>query len=276
MEPVRIAQATLAGAGPSQDRILSTAQAVVLLDGATALVPTAVPPTVYVDTLGSALVCGLSTNTNTDLRKVLADAIARTATLLRLLPGQSPSSTVAMVRVVDHDADVLVLGDSQIVTPGETYRDDRLSHVAAAQRTAYRSRLAHGAGYDDTHRTMIRALQAEEARWRNRPGGYWIAEADPTAARHAIVAHLPAVPWLVLSTDGAYRPMRHLGRDDWEGIAKTDAVGLAAILDGVHRWETDDDPDGCALPRAKRHDDKSLIAVTPDGHDEWPRENFPY
>jgi hypothetical protein len=36
---------------------------------------------------------------------------------------------------------------------------------------------------------------------------------------------------------------------------------LAALLGSADRWEAETDPDGQVLPRAKRHDDKTIAAV---------------
>jgi hypothetical protein len=56
---------------------------------------------------------------------------------------------------------------------------------------------------------------------RNINGGYWIAEADPAAAHHAITATLGVhdLSWAVLATDGITNPLTHLGRADWATIA---------------------------------------------------------
>ncbi|MDO8149161.1 hypothetical protein Q6350_12045 [Isoptericola sp. b515] len=260
---MRVAKAMLPDVSSSQDRILTTPTAVIVLDGASAFVPVAVSPATYVDTLGRFLVEGLSAEPEIGLPNLLAEAISQSASLLGLSPGSSPSSTVAIAREDGHGLDLLVLGDSQIATPHGIYVDNRLAHFAQPQRDAYRDRLAAGHGYDGTHRELLRALQTEQARHRNIDSGFWIAEAAPAAAYHAITLRvdLNATPWLVLATDGAYRPMRHLGLDDWAAIAARDGVGLGGLLKDLDRWEKQDDPDGLALPRAKRHDDKAIATL---------------
>ncbi|MGH3952032.1 MAG: hypothetical protein ACRDSE_23460, partial [Pseudonocardiaceae bacterium] len=160
--------------------------------------------------------------------------------------------------------DLLVLGDTQIVTPDGTIHDDRTDRLEFAPRRKYRERLTAGAGYDDEHRALLRELQTEQATHRNRDGGYWIAEATPEAARHAITTHRPITdtPWTVLSTDGAYETMEHLGVADWPHLAAATTAELGAILRRCHDWEEREDPSASAMPRAKRHDDKCLAAVT--------------
>jgi hypothetical protein len=249
----------------SDDRIFVASNAVIMLDGASAFVPTDVPAADYVDGLGSAIKDNLIEEPTGDLADVLAGAIQRTADRLDAGRGAAaPSSTVAIARLrPDETIDVLVLGDTQVVTPHRTIRDDRLNNVGANRRAAYQARLAAGNGYDEQHRSILQELQREQLRRRNQPGGYWIAEADPSAAQHALTARLSAAstPWLVLATDGAYKPLGHLGLDDWPRLARLDSAALRDLLDRCQRWEAHDDPDGIDVPRAKRHDDKSVASV---------------
>ncbi|MFE7068453.1 hypothetical protein, partial [Microbacterium sp. NPDC057658] len=183
---MRVEAAMLPDASSSQDRIFMTRNAVIVLDGASAFVPVEVSPSAYVDTLGSFLVEGLTTEPRTRLTDLLAHGIEESASHLDLRPGASPSSTVAIARKNENGVDLLILGDSKIATPQSVYVDDRISRFALKQRAAYRARLAAGSGYDETHRELLMALQSEQSRHRNVAGGYWIAEADPAAAHHAM------------------------------------------------------------------------------------------
>lgn len=247
------------------DRAFITSNAVIVLDGASAFAARDVPASTYAQHLGSTM-AALVDGTDEPLTALLAEAIKATAAALDLTPGgRAPSSTLAVVRRRDDaSVDVLVLGDSQVVIPGEILRDDRLGPLASAERTAYRTRLKNGHGYDDEHRRILAALQAEQLKHRNTPGGYWIAEADPAAATHALVRHLsPAdVPWCVLATDGAYKPMEHLGLDDWQAVAAANLDALAALLQRCQEWESTDEQ-GQRFPRAKCHDDKTLAVCEP-------------
>jgi hypothetical protein len=167
---------------------------------------------------------------------------------------------VTIVRQRRDDISILVLGDNLVVLPDMQICDDRLSNIAPDIRAAYRARLASGAGYGPDHQDLLAELQQQQALHRNSDGGYWIAEADPAAAWHAITAQLDAATTAVLATDGAYKTMTHLGANDWHSIASSRA-NLAAILDQSQEWEELHDPGGRILPRAKRHDDKSLAAI---------------
>ncbi len=262
---MHVVSAMLPDAASSQDRIFATQSAVIVLDGASAFVPVEASPAAFVDTLGGCLRAQLLRDPNADLIEVLGVAIARTADDLHLHPGASPSSTVAIVRERGDDLDLLVLGDTQIATPHGIMRDDRLSAVAVDERRRYRDRLSAGLGYGAEHRALLRTLQEEQARLRNREGGYWIAEASAEAASHAMTSTLAVhkVPWCVLATDGAYKPMEYLGVDDWRRIATLDRVSLELWLEQLDQWEAQRDPDGHALPRAKRHDDKAIAVVMP-------------
>lgn len=173
-----------------------------MLDGASAFGPANPDPAAYVDLLGARLRDALSDDPHADLTDVLTSAIEVTADEFDLMPGGAPSSTLTIARWVDGRVDLLVLGDSQISTPMGTLRDSRLDNIAVEERKAYRARLAEGHGYDDTHRSLLAKLQTEQASQRNRPDGYWIAEADPAAADNAITQTHPTstLPWLILAT----------------------------------------------------------------------------
>jgi hypothetical protein len=82
--------------------------------------------------------------------------------------------------------DVLLLGDSAVVALTRTgevlqVRGDRLRRVATDQR-AQNVMVGFGSGQRDEWRQLVDAERAH----RNRPDGYWIAEAVPEAAGHAV------------------------------------------------------------------------------------------
>jgi len=233
-----------------------------MLDGASAFVPCDVAVTDYVDQLGRALHSRLLPGGDADLTDVLAEAITDTAMALDLKPGNSPSSTVAIVRQLGDALDVLVLGDSLVVLPGREICDDRLAALPVRARTSYRQRLGAGSGYNNEHRPLMRKLPHEQLPYRNASGGYWIAEAEPEAARHAVTYRGMAEPWTILATDGAYVIMRHLGLADWPATARMSVPGLTRLLAQCQHWERTADPDGQIPPRAKRRDDKSLAVIS--------------
>ncbi|UJW33867.1 hypothetical protein L3Q67_08925 [Saccharothrix sp. AJ9571] len=260
---MRAVVAQLPASEASDDKVFTTPNAVALLDGASAFRSVPVAPATYAAQLGARIRDGLLAEPAGDLRTILGNAIKQTADGLDLAPGESPSSTVTIARETDGWLDVLALGDSMAILPGKVITDDRMDALGLEPRSAYRARLSAGAGYDEEHREILRDLQTQQAALRNREGGYWIAEADREAARHAFVERHRAeeVPWLVLASDGAYEPMKHLGLDDWPEVSAMDYDALHGLLVQCQAWESAFDPSGESLPRAKRHDDKSLVAV---------------
>lgn len=234
---MRLATAQLPRPPRGDDRVATTPNAVIVLDGASAIEPVSVPPGTYATCLGAAIVAALDADPGAALTDALAAAIAATAAELRLTGDACPSSTVAMLRLDGERIDLLALGDSFIFYgDGPQTRmltDDRLAALRLPQQQHYRQRLTAGHGYDSTHRDLLRALQREQRKHRNRPGGYWIAEADPAAAQHARTLTLPAsaVSWAVLATDGAVNTARHLGIDGWPALARSSPAALTRFLE---------------------------------------------
>lgn len=254
-------------AGPGQDRWATTRHGLIVLDGATALGPDAPPAERYVDALLDALRTRL--DATGDLRTVIAEAIAAVTDHLTLTPGTAPSSTVALLRWTATEVEAAVLGDSTIVLGTSDALevrlcDERMAAVATARRRAYAERLEQGRGYDDTHRQLLSDLQDDERRARNSEDGYWIAEADSSAGHHADLHRYDRADlrWAVLATDGAQRVIDHLHLS-WADIAGRDETELLALLQELHQWEAERDPGGRLLPRAKRHDDKTIAAWIP-------------
>lgn len=265
MSPMlEVVAAELPGNGAtSEDRIRVGTNAVVVLDGASGS-DTHVSVNDYVDDLAGALVEVLDAEPDMPLPHALADAIRSTVAALRVMPGESPSSTVSIARRRGDAVDLLVLGDSAIyIGPdSQLLTDDRLAHLDLPSRTKANQRLREGAGYDDVHRDLVRAVRAEQLPWLNEPGGYWIAEARPEAAHHAITRTVPAdLPWLLMLTDGVDKPMRHLGIPP-EDVVRRTRTQLDDLLRDLHEWEQDKDPAALELPRFKQHDDKTAAAVT--------------
>lgn len=254
-------------AGSDEDRVTTTDNSVIVLDGATAHDPTRPQAGKYVDELGKQL--RQRVPNSYDLRAAVAQSISATSEQLHLIPGSSPSSTVAIVRVTADTVDLLVLGDSAVIVgtvDGNEHVliDDRLARIDLPESRIYRDRLSTGAGYDDEHGVLLQELQRAEGRQRNQPGGFWIAEADPIAATHALTSSYDRtqVAWAVAATDGAFDLLPSLGIS-WHTVADMTGPELHELLRRCHAWEAETDPEGQALPRAKRHDDKSVVVIHP-------------
>ena len=122
----------------------------------------------YTQTLGDQIT-GLLGRGSRPLGLVVADAIAATAGQHRscdLRNPASPHATVAIMRADGLRLEWLLLGETAVIV------DDG------------REKLA----WEDLRVEQIPDQKASTlARYRNRPTGYWVAQADPGAAKHAVV-----------------------------------------------------------------------------------------
>jgi hypothetical protein len=163
---VRTAQLPCPPAGA--DRVIVTTGAVIVLDGASAFGPAAVSPAAYADCLATELASAVTASPGALLPAILATAVSATASALDLRDDHGPSSTVAIARVGDRNADLLVLGDSYIAyrsaSTGAVLTDDRLDRLQLPESRRYRDRLAAGSGYDMAHAATLRDLQAGQRR----------------------------------------------------------------------------------------------------------------
>jgi hypothetical protein len=250
---------------PTEDRVVRLPHAVVLADGATSLREGEPSGGWYAERLCTALAAGLTARPDVDLRTLLAEAITTLAAEHGLVPGESPCSTVAMLRWSADLVDALVLADSPIVVftdlGAHLLADDRITGRVAPGD--YRRRLLQGGGYGPAHEAALRESGSVARRQRNVEGGFWVAEADPAAAEHARTASWPRehVTQALLATDGVSCGVDDYHIFDWPQVLDHALdEGPAAVLTMVRVAEIAD-PDGARWPRPKRHDDKTLVLV---------------
>ncbi|MFI5605760.1 hypothetical protein [Amycolatopsis sp. NPDC051903] len=247
-----IAIAERAGVGadglprPTEDHVAVLDNAVLVLDGATSPSPELPPGGWYAGLLVHRLAAELRARPAAELAYALASAITAVASAHGLTPGNSPSSTVSILRWDTDSVESLVLADSPVVAFGrfgvDVVSDDRIVWLR-----------------DEG----LLQTGAEVRRRRNAEGGFWVAEADPLAAAKAVRRSWPreAVDAVLVATDGV-----SIGVDEYELFGWPEALGLArangpdAVLDAVRLAEKQD-PDGARWPRAKRHDDQALVFV---------------
>ena len=96
-----------------------------------------------------------------------------------------------MVRALEQRADYLALADAVLLLDTADGRkvisDERVSQLAGKEREAA-NQVPTGSALKLRRRAQLtRALR----RARNRPGGYWVAAADPQAASQAVTGTLP-------------------------------------------------------------------------------------
>ena len=222
---------------PTEDRVVRLPNAVVLLDGATSPTPRERDGGWHSRHLAEEL-----TGLDHDLADDLAEAIARLAAKHRLTPGDSPSSTVAITRWTDTTVDVLVLADSPVVvftdTGAEVVADNRLRD--------------------------LRGRVDRITDWRNREGGWWVAEADPAAAHRAVRASWPRdrVRTVLMATDGVSCGVDDYGLfADWQTVLDiTSEKGPEAVLDEIRAAEAGDG-ERKKWRRPKVHDDQALAVI---------------
>ncbi|WP_410607143.1 protein phosphatase 2C domain-containing protein [Amycolatopsis sp. lyj-109] len=234
---------------PTEDHVVVLDNAVLVLDGATSADPSQPPGGWYAERLAGRLADDLRAAPEADLTEVLTSAIAAVTARHCLQPQRSPSSTVAAVRWLEDRVDALVLADSPVVGFGsfggfsvDVVSDDRLA------RLRRRGMLQTG---------------ADVRRRRNAHDGFWVAEADPGAAAHAVRRSWQRadVDAVLLASDGVSIGVDQYELFDWrEALAVTRADGPDAVLDAVRTAEKQD-PDGERWPRPKRHDDQALVLV---------------
>ena len=227
---------------PTEDVVMVLPDAVVVLDGATATRDDLPSGGAYAIELGAQLVARLTAAPELPLVKHLAGAIRAVARGNGYTPGNSPSSTVAVVRWTDDEVEALVLADTPVVV----FTDDGYEVVAD-------TRLA------DLPQEA-RATTASVDRLRNRDGGFWVAEALPSAAAQAVhrTWRRDRVRAALIATDGVACGVDTYGLFDWPTARRMAGEhGPQSLLDAVRAAERAD-PDGARWPRRKTHDDQAL------------------
>jgi hypothetical protein len=230
----------------NEDLVLSGPDFVVVLDGATAGkgIDSGCRHTVawLVQRLGRQLALPLLTGSIAPLADLLADAIAAVggehADTCDLTNPDSPSSTVAMIRVGSDRVEHLVLADSPVVTRSpagvvSVHSDNRIDLVPEYTFEAVR-------------------------RLRNQPGGFWVASAEPKAAYEALrgTTDRAEIELVAVLSDGAARYVERYGHtwDDLLNLLTTD--GPRELVERVWAYDEAAHPDSF---RGKRYDDASAV-----------------
>lgn len=262
---VEITAATLAGGAKNQDRYAYGDGWAFVLDGASSFAKTQPERDGgwYAERLKQALSKGLADRPIRTTREIVEGAIRAVAELHGGDADSCPTSTIALVRWDGETVEVYLLGDSSVVLISsrgeEVISDTRLADVARPTREEYRWRLRAGQGFSEPHRELLQQIQAEQSSARNRPGGYWIAGAEPEAAWQGMsdTRPLATVQTVILATDGAAAGIRYGVFSTWTNLS---ARGADATLRAVHSAE-EADPQARRWPRSKLHDDKTALVI---------------
>ncbi|MGH3714474.1 MAG: hypothetical protein ACRDT4_13575 [Micromonosporaceae bacterium] len=218
-------------------------------------------PAWYVRRLATALLAGDADNPGEPLPELLAGAIrtvrdSHGAGCDLDHPG-TPQATVTLLRAAGPYADYLVLCDSPLLLR----RGGRVEVVTDPRHTRVVEQL--GAMPPGGTPARLRAQVEFQRRYANQPGGYWIAAADPGAARHAVTGRVPLsgadrLTDAALLTDGASCAVAY-GLCDWAGLLDVLAGRGPYHLIALVRDAERSDPECRRWPRLKRHDDATAV-----------------
>jgi hypothetical protein len=262
---------TAASAAPNEDFFAVTPSVVVLLDGAG--IPAGVESGCvhgvawFVRQLGTQLVELLAVESHRPLTEALDQAIRKVAAMhgdtCDPEHAGSPSATVAMLRGHSDAVDYLVLADSSIVLELTTQddlvvvTDDREAHVAETHRRALHAQATGSV----LQKQRLAELATELQHYRNRADGFWVADANPEAAKHALTGTVPRADLYraAVMSDGATRIADRFHLLSWrEALDLMERQGPGGLLRAVRDAERQD-PEGQRWPRGKHHDDATAI-----------------
>lgn len=257
MTGTRIRAATAAGgAAANEDHLLVSGSWALVLDGVTRYPDDGCVHDVpwYVANLGAALAAEL--HSGDDIREVLRAGIAAVADAHRrtcdLGNPVTPAATAAIVRFDGDRFEWLVLGDSAVVLD----RAGREPRVESDDRLARLPDPPRAVPVGGLRRYPVDYL----ARVRNRPGGFWVAAADPDAADAARIGSEPlaGLETAALVTDGVTRLAERYGRTWTELLELAASGGPERLIAEVRAAERADRRFG---PSAKRHDDATAVLL---------------
>lgn len=217
----------------------------------------------YVSTLGALVLASAEADPDLPLSDALAEGIRRVASLhadtCDLLHPGTPSTTVAVARERDGALEYLVLSDATAVIDSENgievFTDKRVEDVAEAERDAAQKQPPGS----PERRRLMQHLVTEQRRHKNRPGGYWVAGANPEAVEHAVTGVRQNIRRAALLTDGAAALAADYNLVDWGGLLDVlETAGATKLIRRVRQAEAAD-PDARRWPRYKRSDDAAAV-----------------
>ncbi len=254
---------------PNEDFVIATPDTVVIVDGAgIAFGGCHHGIAWYARQLGTQTMAALMADQSIALTDALAEGISSVAgihggTCDLTNPG-TPCAAVGILRIGTQRVDTLALSDAVIVVEtgdGPQVTCDLSIETLNGTEPEAVAGMLFGT---PEHTEALAQLVTRQTATRNKPDGWWVAAADPEAARHAEVAsharsdlHAAAA-----FSDGATRPVDQMGLYEWptylDMLAKLGPDGLIA---DVRRIESGD-PYGSRFPRTKRHDDATAAFMT--------------
>ncbi|MDX3657380.1 hypothetical protein PV646_08690 [Streptomyces sp. ID05-26A] len=219
----------------TEDRIRVLPNAVVVLDGVTSRTR---PPDRNGGWYASKLADALAEliNDTDPLTDVLTRAITNLVEEHDLVPGDSPAATASIVRWNEETVDALVLCDTPVVAFGQSTRV-----------------------LEDTRLEDLRP-DPDILRWKNKPGGYWVAEADAAAGLEALTTtwRREETESVIALTDGVSCGVSDYELFAWEDLRQ---LPLGEVLDRIREAERGDS-EHTRWPRYKTHDDQAIARIS--------------
>jgi hypothetical protein len=253
------------GEDDNEDWVSASPGLIVVLDGLTARTDTGCHHGIawYATNLGSAL-STFASNRDTPLASALRSAIQHVANQhseCDLTNSATPAAAVAILRTNNDVLEYLVLGDITIVLDGQdglqVITDDRVDNTARVEREGADR---YPIGSPGKQAALLRMKRAELDA-RNRPGGYWIAAADPNVVTEALTGKfvLDGLRRAAVLSDGGARIVRLFELLDWSSLLDLlDQAGPGQVVRRIRAAESAD-PDGRRWPRNKQSDDATIV-----------------
>jgi hypothetical protein len=219
----------------------------------------------YAQQLGTQTLAALLAEPDRPLVEGLTAGISAVAALhadtCDLTDPGTPCAAVGILRMGAERVDTLALSDVSIVVdlpdgPAVTC-DLSVEAFTGTETEAVAGMRFHA----PDHAAALAQLIVRQTAIRKRADGWWVAAADPEAARHAQTASYPRreVRRAAVLTDGATRPVDQMRCATWPDLLDLlDTDGPAGLINYVRELERSD-PDGVRYPRTKRHDDATVV-----------------
>jgi hypothetical protein len=262
------------GAATNEDHVLHAGPLVAVFDGVSAphgLDTGCIHGTSwYVNRLAERLAQTTRTSPDVDLRRGLASAIETVRDdhggRCDLQHPGTPAASLCIIRERGDTLDYLILCDCTLVLDraGQTEKHTDARFTAAMADIRASALTGDAPIGSSQHAAQVRHATQQRQQRMNRPGGYWIAAADPDAASHALAGRLPLdgpepVHRAALLTDGAADAVDRYHLLDWQDLldwlTEHGPHALIARLRAAERG----DAAGHTQPRYKRHDDATAV-----------------
>jgi hypothetical protein len=199
------------------------------------------------------------------LKRAIRDVREMHADTCDLDHSGTPSTTVIAVRVTT-ELEYLVLADSVLVLDAgdanlAVLTDSREAEVGRSYRKAMDALPSGSPEHTAALREYVETLRSH----RNVPGGFWVADSNPSAADHAITGSHPldSLRAVALLSDGASRLADRFHVSNWaDTLTVLRDEGPQSLIDQVREAERSD-PDGKRWPRGKAYDDATAVYARP-------------